>query len=120
MELTSDQPAWVVLHEAVADAIRLITPKELCFRLGITAQYLSDAIHGKNSKGLRLEWLPIVVEMAPVDAVRAILRALGDIRGFEFQQRKVLTPEQENAAIKDALKRLAPGVLVLVEKELGR
>jgi hypothetical protein len=120
LNLVGDTSAWIALHEAVVDAVRLITPKELCFRLEITPTYLSDALHGKNSKGFRLEWLPMVLELAPLESVRAILRALGEIRGFEFQARKVLTPEQELAATRDALRRIAPGVLALVDKEVGR
>lgn len=110
----------VALHDALVDAVRLITPKELCFRLGITAQYLSDALHGKNNKGFRLEWLPHVLSMAPLDATVAILRALADVRGFEVERRKVLTPEQELSATREALKRLAPAVLALVDKEIGK
>lgn len=127
MQLTTatadDSPAaksWAALHDAVVDAVRLITPKELCFRLGITPQYLSDAIGGKNSKGFRLEWLPTVLSMASPDARGAILRALSHFFGFDVERRKVLTPEQELAATRDALKRIAPGVLQLVDREIGK
>ncbi len=114
------QAAWISLHEALLDAVRLITPKELCFRLGITATYLSEALHGKNSKGFRLEWLPTVLSMAPLDAVVPMLRALAELRGFDVERRKQLTPEQELSATREAMKRLAPGVLALVDKELGK
>lgn len=112
--------AWEDLHEALAGAVRLITPKELCFRLKITDTYLSEALRGKNSKGFRLEWLPTVIEMAPLDAVVPILRALADLRSFEVVPKKVRTPEEELKATRDAMARLAPGVLALVDKELGR
>lgn len=126
MQLTldsTDDPhhaAWRALHAALVDACRLITPKELCFELGITATYLSEALHGKNSKGFRLEWLPTVLRLAPLESVATILRVLADIRGFDIERRKVLTPEQELAATREMMKRLAPGVLALVDKELGK
>lgn len=110
---------WEELHEAVKDAARLITPKELCFRLGITAQYLSDALGGKNSKGFRLEWLVDVLDMAPLESVERIMRVLGKIRGFEPVRKKVLTPEQKLDAVFDRLKVLAPGLLAMLEKEIG-
>lgn len=117
---TRAQNAWIALHDAVVDAVRLITPKELCFRLGITPTYLSEALNGKNSKGFRLEWLPTVLSMAPIDAVLPILRALAEMRGFELRRVKTRTPEEELDATREALKRLAPGVLALVDKEIGK
>lgn len=116
---------WLALHDALVEAVRLITPKELCFRLGITAQYLSEALAGKitkdgKSKGFRLEWLPTVISMAPIDSVTSILRALAEVRGFDIERRKVLTPEQELAATREVLRRVAPGVLQLVDKEIGK
>jgi hypothetical protein len=111
--------AWEDLHAALADAVRLITPKELCFRLRITDTYLSEALRGKNSKGFRLEWLTTVVEMAPLDAVLPILRALAELRGCEVTKKKQRTPEEKYHAHRDAMMRLAPGVLALIDKEIG-
>jgi hypothetical protein len=112
--------AWEDLRAALRNAVQLITPKELCFRLRITDTYLSEALRNKNSKGFRLEWLPTVILMAPLDAVPPILRALAKLRAFEVERKKVLTPEEELARTRDALKRLAPGVLALVDEEIGR
>lgn len=121
MQLTiGNDVGWVALHDALVDAVRLITPKELCFVLGITPQYLSDALGGKNSKGFRAEWIPTVLRMAPPSAAAAILRAQAEICGFDIERKKVLTPEQELHATREALQRLAPAVLALVDKEIGK
>lgn len=120
LNLGDESDPRVALRTAIEDAVRLITPKELCFRLGITAQYLSDALHSKNSKGFRSDWLAVVIEMAPLESAIAILRALGERRGLEIVRKKKLTPEEENAAMREVLRREAPGVLALVDKELGR
>lgn len=117
---TSDDPSWLALHDAFVNAVRLITPKELCFKLNITAQYLSAALNYQQSKGIRLEWLLTVIRMAPIEAVAPILRALADIRGFEVERRKTLTPEEENVATRAILQRVAPGVLELIDRELGK
>jgi len=114
------QASWLALHDALADAIRVITPKEVCFALGITATYLSEALHGKNSKGFRAEWVPTVLALAPLECRLRIVRALTDHFGLSVEPRKILTPEQELAATREAMKRLAPGVLALVDKELGK
>jgi hypothetical protein len=118
--LTDEGRAWVALHDAVLEAVRLITPKELCFRLGITAQYLTEALHNLNRKGFRLEWLPTVILMAPIDAVAPIVRALAELRGFTVERKKQLTAAEELVATRDVLKRVAPGVLSLVDQELGK
>jgi hypothetical protein len=110
----------VALHDALVEAIRLITPKELCFRLGITPQYLTEAVHNLNRKGFRAEWLVTVILMAPLDAVPPILRALANLRSFEVQRRKVRTPEEELEATREVMKRVAPGLLALVDQEPGK
>jgi hypothetical protein len=112
--------AWIRLHDAVEEAIKLITPKELAFRLDISHSYLTEALHNLNRKGFRLEWLPTVILMAPIDAVAPILRALADLRGFAVERKRQMTEGEELAATREALKRLAPGVLTLVDKEIGK
>jgi hypothetical protein len=112
--------AWNALHEAVNEAIKLITPKELAFRLDISPSYLTEALHNLNRKGFRLEWLPTVLLMAPIDAVAPILRALGDLRGFEVTRKRQMSEAEELTATREALRRLAPGVLALVDREIGK
>lgn len=112
--------ALEALDEAVKAAVRLVTPKELCYRLGITQQYLSEAVDRKNRKGFRLEWLPTLILMAPIEAVVPILKALAELRSFKVERVKQLTPEEELKATREALSRLAPGVLALVDKEIGK
>lgn len=122
MQLSTDrrlEPGRAGLHDAVVEAVRLITPKELCFRLGITEQYLSEALYGKNRKGFRTDWLVTVIEMAPISAVPPILKALGDLRSFEFSRKKVLTDGEKLHRQTEALRRLAPGVLALIDEEMG-
>lgn len=123
MQLTLDDPAQearLTLHDALVDAVRVITPKELCFALGITAQYLSDALHGKNSKGFRADWIPVVMTLAPAELRLRLGKALCEHFGLTVEPRKVLTPEQELAATREIAKRMAPGLLALIDKELGR
>jgi len=86
--------AWTGLHEALVHAIQLITPKELCWRLKIKGQYLSDAIKGVDRKGIRAEWIPVILEMAPESARAAILKSLASPFGYEIERRRELTLEE--------------------------
>lgn len=106
------------LRTALATAIKLITPKEICFRFGVGQPYLSDIVSGK--KRFPLEWVPTVVLMAPIEAVPPILDALARLRGFDLVRKKTRTPEEELKAEREVLARLAPGLLAIIDKELGR
>ena len=106
------------LRLALAAAVRLITPKELCFRLGIGQPYLSDITNGK--KRFPLEWVPTVILMAPIEAVPPILMALAQLRSFKVERVKQMSPEEELKATREVMGRLAPGVLALIDKELGK
>ena len=115
-----ERDAIVALHDAIVEAVRLITPKELCFRLGITQQYLTEAVHYTNRKGFRADWLVPVIAMAPIEAVAPILKALAELRNFDVTRRKIMTEGEELRATREVLARVAPGVLTLVDKEIGK
>lgn len=112
--------AWARLYSALIEACVLITPKELAHRLDIAPSYLTEALHGKNNKGFRLEWLPTVLLMAPVDNVAAILRALCDLRGFAVERKRQMTEAEELAALREWMHRKASAVLQMADKEIGK
>ncbi len=111
--------SWARLQAAVIEATVLITPKELAYRLDIAPSYLTEAIHEKNNKGFRLSWLPEVIRMAPLDLVPPILRSIAELRGFTVEKRKKLTAEEKNVATREVLRRIAPGLLPLIDGEVG-
>lgn len=96
-----EKTAWDRLEETVIAAIAAITPKELCWRLKIKPGYLSDAIEGRDRKGIRLEWLPVILAMAPDMHRRAILAELAAPCSYEVVRRKELTPEERLAALEE-------------------
>lgn len=106
------------LHLALATAVRLITPKELGYRFGVGQPYISDIVSGK--KRFPLEWVPTVILMAPIEAVAPILIALADLRSFKVERKREMSTEEELKATREVLSRLAPGVLALVDKEIGK
>ena len=94
---TQGTAEWEHAKEALIQAIALITPKELCWRLGIKEQYLSDAIFERDRKSIKAAWIPTILAMAPDSAREAVLRALADPVRFDVARRKELTPEELNA-----------------------
>lgn len=88
---------WLRLKERLLSAITLITPKELCWRLGIKEQYLSDAIAERDRKTIKASWIPVILAMAPDSARQAILEELASGCGFDVRRKKILTAEEKNA-----------------------
>jgi hypothetical protein len=90
---------WDRWLDVILDAIVVITPKELSYRLNIKGGYLNDAIIGRDRKGVRAEWIPTIMAMAP-DANRlAIVGELGAPHGIEAVRRQNLTPEERLARL---------------------
>jgi|SRR6187551_3117475 len=86
---------WTRLLDVVRDAVAVITPKELAYRLDIQPSYLSEALAGQNRKGLRLEWLQPILNMAPEPARVGIGTELFAPLGYELVRRQQLTPEEK-------------------------
>lgn len=95
--------AWSRLLEAIREAVVVITPKELAYRLDIQPSYLSEALAGRDRKGVRAEWLPTILAMAP-DALRhSILAELAAPLGFEVVRRQDLSPEERLARLEQRI-----------------
>jgi hypothetical protein len=86
--------SWSRLLEAIREAVAVITPKELAYRLDIQPSYLSEALVGRDRKGVRAEWMPTILAMAPEGARVAILTELAAPVGLEVVRRTNLTPEE--------------------------
>lgn len=115
-----DGHAWTGLLDAIAAAIHSITPKELCFALNIKASYLSDALRGVDRKGIRLEWLPTILALAPAGDQMAIVSELAAMCGLEVVLRKTRTPEEELRLTRELMGRYAPLLLREIDKELHK
>ena len=96
---------WSRLREVLIQAIAVITPKELCWRLGIKPGYLSDALEERDRKGIKAEWIPVILALAPDGTRRAILDALAAPCGYEVERRKELTPEEKLARWEERVKQ---------------
>lgn len=96
---------WAALHQALIEAIAIITPKEICWRLGIKEQYLSDALLERDRKSIKAQWIPIILAMAPDASRRAILEVLSRPCGYDVSRRRELTAEEKLQRALDRIKQ---------------
>lgn len=109
--------SWSRLLDVLRDAVMVITPKELAFRLDIQPSYLSEALRGHDRKGIRAEWIPTILAMAPEANRIAILGELAAQCGFEVIRRKDLSPEERLARLEQRITtELGPAGQRLVEE----
>lgn len=117
---SSDEDAWDAQLEAIKRAVYEATPKEASYRLGVAAPYLLDALRGADRKHVQARWVrPLVIEMATEETRLAFLSAFCG-RFYEVKRRAELPPDVELAKTREVMARLAPALLTLVDKELGR
>lgn len=100
--------AWTRLLDSIRDAATVITHKELAYALNVQPSYLSEALAPvdqriKNRKGVRAEWLPTILAMAPVPAQLGILTELAVPVGYDVIRRKERTPEERLAALEQRI-----------------
>lgn len=102
-----------------AAAVQRVTPKEAAYLFDISSTYLSDALKEQQNKGVRLEWLVALLVAAP-DAVKVeLLGALCKVAGFRApERRRELSEKEELAIYRRAVKRHAPAIAELAEREV--
>ena len=98
--------ARVELGDAFRAAVSAIGLKDAAYRLDVSPSLLSDAMSGRERKGVRLEWLPTIILIAPIEYVTAILSSLAKLRGLEVTRAKsALTPEQKLELLTERLRQ---------------
>lgn len=105
------------LKQKLLEAIAQITPKDLCWRLGIKESYLSDAIAERDRKTIKASWVPVILAMAPDGARRAILEQLAKPVGYDVERRRELTDaEKFQRALERMVERFGKAGLELAEE----
>ncbi len=124
--------AWDPSHEGFAEserqlawlrrAVDVLGHKEVAYALDVKPSNLSDALAGRERKVVKLHWITTVLRMGlPEEMVSEYLRIVCNGLGFETPKRvRNKTSAEELREMRDALRRLAPAVLVLVDKEIGK
>jgi len=105
-------------------AVEAIGHKEVTYALNLKASTLTDALAERKRedgtpKGMRAEWICVIAQMSS-DGMRAeYLRIVSQPLGYA-PQRIRRDPAEELRATREAVLRLAPGLLAAIDKEVGR
>jgi hypothetical protein len=112
---------WAVELAWLRRAVDVIGHKEVAFKLDIAPSQLTDALLERERKDVKAKWVATILRMVPEEMRAEYMRIVSNAHGYETpKKRKALTPEQELREMRALLKREAPAVLSLVDKELGR
>jgi hypothetical protein len=112
---------WSLMLAWLRRAVDVIGHKEVAYKLDIAPSQLTDALLERERKDVKAKWLPTVARMAPEEMRTEYVRLVNTSLGYEVPKRaRLRTPEEELRDMRELLKREAPGVLALVDKEMGR
>src|SRR5690348_2740387 len=92
------------LIRAVDDAVAAIGLDVAAGACDARKQDICDALSGRENRHLRSEWVTAIANRAPEEHRRAIAAALVGPLGYEIAPKKQLTPEEEIARLRAALR----------------
>lgn len=111
---------WARVLVEIRRAVDAITVKELAHALDVAPSYIVDALKGADRKHVKAEWLPTILMLSPPAQRQALLEAIAIPAGYYVQARPQMTPEQQLEHLRRAVGRMAPAVLEMADKEMGR
>lgn len=92
---------WDGIRRICREYVDVIGRKQVAFDLDVQGSQLSHALAENGRHYVRAEWLVYLLCNAPDDR---LLEALAELRGCDVVARAPMTPEEELAALKDALR----------------
>jgi len=111
---------WAEILAWFRRAVDVLGHKEVAYRLDVQPSQLTDALHERERKDIKAKWFRTVLRMCPESLAREYLEIEARQLGYAIERKKVRTPEEELREMRELLKREAPGVLAIVDRELGR
>lgn len=111
---------WSELVTWFRRAVEVVGEKEVAFRLDIKPSNLTDALLERERKDIKFKWACTILRMCPESLVREFIEIIGRQHGYVVARQRVRTPEEELRETRELLRREAPGVLALLDKEMGR
>jgi hypothetical protein len=91
------------LVDLLAEAVRLIGPKQCAGAFEVPEGNLSNALKGRDRHPRKLDWLPYVIINSPTLAIPEFLASL---RGQVVIPERPVSPEEELVALREALGEL--------------
>lgn len=111
---------WALELAWLRRAVDVIGHKDLAYKLDIAPSQLTDALLERERKDVKAKWLKTILRMVPEAMRQEYFGLLAGQHGYVVTRVKLRTPEEELREMRELLKREAPGVLAIVDKELGR
>lgn len=101
-------------------AVEAIGHKDVAYALDISPSTLTDALHERERKGIKSEWLSVIRHMSSDGMRREYLRIISHPLGFEPERIKVMDAAEELRVTRATLEKLAPILLKEIDREVGR
>lgn len=111
---------WLEIIAWFRRAVEVLNHKEVAFKLDIAPSQLTDALNERDRKDIKGKWFATVLRMCNEPLRREYLEIVSRQHGYTIERVKVRTPEEELREVRELLKREAPGLLALVDREMGR
>ena len=111
---------WSEVLAWVRRAVDVLGHKEVAYKLDIAPSQLTDALLERERKDVKAKWIATIRRMCPESLKREYLEIVARQDGYEVNRRKTRTPEEELREMRELLRREAPAMLALVDKEMGR
>lgn len=86
--------AWRRALEVIRLIVARAGPKEVAFALDVHGSLLSDALAERDRKGVRAEWLPVILGFATSDERATLLGCFAEPAGFEVRPLEPLSPAE--------------------------
>lgn len=104
--------------EVMREVVAIKGLKHVADKLGTKDSVLSHALSGSGRHPIRLEWIEWINEHAPTDR---IVEVLARQRSLDVVPRVEMTPEEELAALKDAMAdTLGPDVRRIIAEKIRK
>lgn len=104
--------AWQAVLEEIRAIVNEVGPKQVAADLDMSPSYLNHCLNERERNNLPAKAIPYFVRKAKTDRLAQLIVG---VRGLDVIPKKVMTPEEELARLKDALAaKLSPDVRAVI------
>lgn len=111
--------AYTRVLAALCDCVESIGVNNAAAVCRTRRQDLNDALSGREGRYVRLEWLLAILDASPLDERARLNAALMKWQGLVAAPERPRTPAERLSSMREAIARIAPGLLPLIDQELG-
>lgn len=111
---------WKLELDWARRAVESIGHKDVAYALDISPSTLTDALHERDRKGIKAEWMAVIRQLSSDGMRREWLRVVSQPLGFAPERIKTMDAAEELRVTRELIGRLAPVLLRELDKEIGR